>query len=49
MEKRVILEEKQISGKIDQIAKQIVKNNGSLKNLVLVGIRTGGYSKNGGH
>lgn len=42
MEKRVILEEKQISGKIEQIAKQIVKNNGSLKNLLLVGIRTGG-------
>jgi pyrimidine operon attenuation protein/uracil phosphoribosyltransferase len=42
MEKTVILREKEISEKIREIATQIVKNNRSLKDVVLVGIRTGG-------
>jgi pyrimidine operon attenuation protein / uracil phosphoribosyltransferase len=42
MKKMVILEEKELSEKIREIADQIIKNNGSLKDLVLVGIRTGG-------
>lgn len=42
MEKIVILKDKEISGKIREIADQIVKNNGTLEDLVLVGIRTGG-------
>ncbi|RLB14862.1 MAG: bifunctional pyr operon transcriptional regulator/uracil phosphoribosyltransferase PyrR [Deltaproteobacteria bacterium] len=42
MEKKVILEEKQIAGKLREMAEQIINNNGSLEDLVLVGIRTGG-------
>jgi pyrimidine operon attenuation protein/uracil phosphoribosyltransferase len=40
--KAVILEEKEISEKIQKIARQIATHNGALENLVLVGIRTGG-------
>ena len=42
MEKRVILEEKDISEHINEIARRIVKKNASMKDVVLVGIRTGG-------
>ena len=42
MTKAIILEEQDISDKIHQIARQIVEKNGSMKDVVLVGIRTGG-------
>lgn len=42
MKKAIILEEKDISDRIHQIARQIVEKNGSMKDVVLVGIRTGG-------
>jgi len=38
----IILNEQDISQRIDDIARQIVKRNGSGKGVVLVGIRTGG-------
>lgn len=42
MRKTVILEKHEISEKIHQIAHQIVEKNGSMKDVVLIGIRTGG-------
>ncbi|HOP48850.1 MAG TPA: bifunctional pyr operon transcriptional regulator/uracil phosphoribosyltransferase PyrR [Desulfobacteraceae bacterium] len=42
MKKVIILEEKDISDRIYQIARQIMEKNGSMKDVVLVGIRTGG-------
>ncbi len=42
MKKMVILEEKDIIEKIEKIARKIVENNSGLKEIVLVGIRTGG-------
>ncbi|MBW1780084.1 MAG: bifunctional pyr operon transcriptional regulator/uracil phosphoribosyltransferase PyrR [Deltaproteobacteria bacterium] len=42
MKKSVILKEKDVSQRIDEIAQQIVEKNGSSGNVVLVGIRTGG-------
>ncbi|MBW1817193.1 MAG: bifunctional pyr operon transcriptional regulator/uracil phosphoribosyltransferase, partial [Deltaproteobacteria bacterium] len=42
MKKTVILEEKDITEKIEMIARKIVENNSALKEIVLVGIRTGG-------
>ena len=40
--KAVILEAKEVSEKVREIARQIATHNGALENLVLVGIRTGG-------
>jgi len=42
MDKTVILREKEITENIRRIAGQIVENNSTLEDLVLVGIRTGG-------
>jgi pyrimidine operon attenuation protein / uracil phosphoribosyltransferase len=42
MTKTVILKQKEISENIRKIAEQVVKKNGTGKDLVLVGIRTGG-------
>ena len=42
MKKTVILNEQKISSAIQKIAQQIIENNGSLEDVVLVGIRTGG-------
>ena len=42
MKKTVILNEQNISSAIQKIAQQIVENNGSLEDVFLVGIRTGG-------
>ncbi len=42
MKKSVILNKKDVSRHIDEIAHQIVEKNGSNEDLVLVGIRTGG-------
>jgi pyrimidine operon attenuation protein / uracil phosphoribosyltransferase len=42
MTSSIILNEKDVAQCIDEIARQIVKNNGSGEGVVLVGIRTGG-------
>ena len=42
MKKSIILNEKDVSQRINEIARQIVGKNGSKENVVLVGIRTGG-------
>jgi len=42
MKKTIILEEQDISAIIQRIAKTIVEKNSPMKNVVLVGIRTGG-------
>jgi pyrimidine operon attenuation protein/uracil phosphoribosyltransferase len=42
MKKSIILDEKDVSNCLDKIAGQIVKNNDGNKDMVLVGIRTGG-------
>lgn len=42
MKKTIILKEKDISKSIQSIAHEIVERNGSMKEVVLVGIRTGG-------
>ncbi len=42
MKKRVILKQEDIAEKIERIARDIMKRNPSLENVVLVGIRTGG-------
>ena len=42
MKKRVILNEKEINETVRRIAGEIVRKNGSMENVVLVGIRTGG-------
>jgi pyrimidine operon attenuation protein/uracil phosphoribosyltransferase len=42
MKKKIILKEKEITETIQRIAREVVKNNGSMENVVLVGIRTGG-------
>ncbi|MBW1850772.1 MAG: bifunctional pyr operon transcriptional regulator/uracil phosphoribosyltransferase PyrR [Deltaproteobacteria bacterium] len=42
MKKTIILKEKDISESIDNIAKAIIEKNGSMEDVVLVGIRTGG-------
>lgn len=42
MEKKIILKEKEISDRIEEIARQAVERNTSLEDVVLVGIRTGG-------
>ncbi|MFH1349862.1 MAG: bifunctional pyr operon transcriptional regulator/uracil phosphoribosyltransferase PyrR [Pseudomonadota bacterium] len=39
---KVILKAKEINSNIERIAKEIVTNNPSMKDVVLVGIRTGG-------
>ena len=40
--KKIILEEENISVVIQEMAQQIAQNNGSMEDVVLVGIRTGG-------
>ena len=40
--KKVILEQENITEAIQKIAQQVVQNNASINNVVLVGIRTGG-------
>jgi len=42
MTRSVILNEKEVSQRIDEIARQIVKKRGAGEGVVLVGIRTGG-------
>lgn len=42
MKKKAILNVQDISEKIQEIAKRVVENNGSMEDVVLVGIRTGG-------
>ena len=42
MKKKIIIEEKEIADRIDEIARQAVERNTSLEDVVLVGIRTGG-------
>ena len=42
MKKSIILNEKDVSDRLDQIARQIVQKNGGKRDMVLVGIRTGG-------
>ncbi|HUU39439.1 MAG TPA: hypothetical protein VMW42_00715 [Desulfatiglandales bacterium] len=40
--KKIILDKKEIKQGLKRIAQQIVSKHGSLKDIVLVGIRTGG-------
>jgi len=42
MNKTVILGKKDISDRIERIARQIINNNASMEDIILVGIRTGG-------
>ncbi|MDY6973128.1 MAG: bifunctional pyr operon transcriptional regulator/uracil phosphoribosyltransferase PyrR [Thermodesulfobacteriota bacterium] len=42
MTKRIIQQEQDISDSIQKIARQLVENNASMEDVVLVGIRTGG-------
>ena len=42
MKKRVILNKNEIKGSIRKIAKEIIEKNESMKDVALVGIRTGG-------
>ena len=42
MQKKIILEERDIVGNIEAISQQLVRKNGLMQDVVLVGIRTGG-------
>ena len=42
MEKKVILDEKQLAAQFQKIAQCIVENNAHIEDVVLVGIRNGG-------